>query len=286
MTLSTERVGEPPVWLGTLFDRIVCGVDGTESSAVAVEQAARLLHARRTLELVCVVDQRPVVTLAGLPDAADIERRYEEARRALGAGRAHFPRAQSRLLSGDPGPALLSAVREAGATLAVVGAPPSGRLGGIVLGSVGTHLLHSAPCSVLIARPSSDEEAFPRSIVVGHDGSRDATAAAAVAKELAHRFDAGLRILAAEGGDPAQIDRLAQEGLEWSFLPPVEALATASAHGDLLVVGSRGLRGARTLGSVSERVAHLARCSVLVVREPPGVAPANREDDAVPDIEC
>jgi nucleotide-binding universal stress UspA family protein len=32
------------------------------------------------------------------------------------------------------------------------------------------------------------------------------------------------------------------------------------------VVGSRGLQGMRSLGSVSERVAHEARCSVLVVR--------------------
>jgi nucleotide-binding universal stress UspA family protein len=37
---------------------------------------------------------------------------------------------------------------------------------------------------------------------------------------------------------------------------------------DLLVVGSRGLHGIRALGSVSERVAHKAPCSVLVVRPP------------------
>ena len=37
---------------------------------------------------------------------------------------------------------------------------------------------------------------------------------------------------------------------------------------DLLVVGSRGLHGVRALGSVSERVAHRAPCSVLVVRLP------------------
>ncbi len=37
---------------------------------------------------------------------------------------------------------------------------------------------------------------------------------------------------------------------------------------DLLVVGSRGLSGMKAffLGSVSERVAHLAHCSVLIVR--------------------
>jgi len=35
---------------------------------------------------------------------------------------------------------------------------------------------------------------------------------------------------------------------------------------DLLVIGSRGLHGFRALGSVSEKVAHRAESSVLVVR--------------------
>ena len=38
---------------------------------------------------------------------------------------------------------------------------------------------------------------------------------------------------------------------------------------DLVVIGSRGLHGLKALGSVSERVAHQAECSVLVVREAP-----------------
>jgi nucleotide-binding universal stress UspA family protein len=50
--------------------------------------------------------------------------------------------------------------------------------------------------------------------------------------------------------------------------PPVEVLLTAAEGADLLVVGSRGLHGVSALGSVSERVAHGARCSVLVARAP------------------
>jgi nucleotide-binding universal stress UspA family protein len=41
----------------------------------------------------------------------------------------------------------------------------------------------------------------------------------------------------------------------------------ASGSADLLVVGSRGLHGLRALGSVGERVANQASCSVLVVRD-------------------
>ena len=47
---------------------------------------------------------------------------------------------------------------------------------------------------------------------------------------------------------------------------PVTALCDAASNADLVVLGSRGLRGLRTLGSVSERVAHKATCSVLTVR--------------------
>jgi nucleotide-binding universal stress UspA family protein len=46
----------------------------------------------------------------------------------------------------------------------------------------------------------------------------------------------------------------------------VAALRDASREADLLVVGTRGLRGLAAVGSVSERVGHHAPCSVLVVK--------------------
>lgn len=48
---------------------------------------------------------------------------------------------------------------------------------------------------------------------------------------------------------------------------PVDALVSASESADLVVVGSRGLHGLQALGSVSERIAHRAHSSVLVVRD-------------------
>ena len=49
---------------------------------------------------------------------------------------------------------------------------------------------------------------------------------------------------------------------------PVEALAGASDHSDLIVVGSHGRGAIRTmvLGSVSRGVLHHAHCAVAVVR--------------------
>jgi nucleotide-binding universal stress UspA family protein len=63
---------------------------------------------------------------------------------------------------------------------------------------------------------------------------------------------------------------IAGDGVKETFqYEPVRALVGASGIADLVVVGSRGLHGLKALRSVSERVAHQAECSVLVVREAP-----------------
>ena len=48
--------------------------------------------------------------------------------------------------------------------------------------------------------------------------------------------------------------------------------AAESTRASLVVIGHRGVRGARALGSVSERVVHQAPCSVLVVPARAGAA--------------
>ena len=130
-------------------------------------------------------------------------------------------------------------------TLVAVGSHGAGRAKGILIGSTATELIHKAPCSVLIARKPL--QAFPTSIVVGSDGSKESRVAEAVAEDLAERFDARL------------------ERLE-NVRDPAKTLVDAAMEADLLMVGSRGLHGFKSLGSVSERVAHEARCSVLIVR--------------------
>ena len=80
-----------------------------------------------------------------------------------------------------------------------------------------------------------------------------------------------MRLLVARGGSPADvaIGALTKFGYELTFSEqkPVSALLEAARDADLLVVGSRGVTGLRALGSVSERVAHRAPCSLLVVRD-------------------
>jgi len=75
----------------------------------------------------------------------------------------------------------------------------------------------------------------------------------------------------AHGGktlDRALIDSIVDGRREDSPDAPVAALLAAAADADLLVLGSRGLHGLKALGSVSERLAHRAHSSVLVVRRP------------------
>ena len=59
----------------------------------------------------------------------------------------------------------------------------------------------------------------------------------------------------------------------------------AQARRHLVVLGRRGLHGLKALGSVSERVAHQAKCSVLVVREAPWQRAEQAEMSQASDID-
>jgi len=119
-----------------------------------------------------------------------------------------------------------------------------------------------------VARTAGAE--FPQRIVVGVDGSPESAAAYETARRLAGRFTADLWPVVAHGGksaDKALVRRIVDGRHEDLPDDPVTALVAAAADADLVVVGSRGLHGLGSLGSVSERVAHQARASVLIVRE-------------------
>ena len=275
----------------SVFERIVCGVDGSGAGFEALRQAMRLVEPDGRLAAVTVSDlsiaakagwSRESIAAELQREAADVK---AEAERELGG----LDDVEARVVRGSPAQALLAQASEEQATLVAVGSHGRSRAAGIILGGVATRLVHEAPCSVLLARPPVDSDLFPYSIVAGVDGSLESLAAARVAEELAVRLGASLRLVAATGGKPVDVDGLVRlrvsepalagargagprqamvriPALEWSRETPLDALLAASAHADLLVTGSRGLHGFAALGSVSERLAHRARCSVLVVR--------------------
>jgi nucleotide-binding universal stress UspA family protein len=252
-----------------VFDRIVCGVDDSAGSLAAVAQARTLVSPLGSLEFVAVVDP-PAAVYSTYGAPAILDELTTDAGRQLDAAAEGVPRARKELLHGGVVARLLEEIEGTHATLVAVGARGHSRAVGAVLGRAASHLLHRARCSVLVARPAGD--AFPTAIVAGTDGSPGAEAAVAVAQDLARRFDVPLRVIAATGGGQAvDLDSLAGIGsVEMDGRAPAAALVAASRAADLLVVGSRGVKGPAALGSVSERVGHHAACSVLVVRDSDG----------------
>ena len=245
-----------------LFSRIVCGVDGTPESTTAVEQAARLVDEDGELRLVSAANLA-LAAHAGMGAVHAADLLQQDAESALAEARRLAPSATERLVNGDPVQVLLREAEQA--TLLALGTHGRGRAVALFLGTVAASMLRDAPTSVLIARPARDSD-WPRSVVAGVDGSAASGVAFSVAHLVAERFGGTARAIASTKGhlDEHAARRIAPD-LDEDARGAVEVLVDESASADLLVVGSRGLRGLKALGSVSERVANQSRCSVLVV---------------------
>ena len=266
LTPGRKHAGQEPV-----FDRVVVGVDGSRAGFEACRQAAVLATPGAPIEAIAVVHLADAVhTGLNAPRVADqlqteAEAALERAVEILGE------RAQKRFVNGFVAEALRHEIERADATALVIGTHGHRRATEILIGGVAGELLHTAPCSVLVARPPADPSVFPAAIVCGIDGSLESDLALAAARQLARRFDAPLRVLAAVRGKEVDIPRVHLRAALRELVDehPVHALVEASRGADIVVVGSRGLHGLAALGSVSERVAHQAACSVLVVRGAP-----------------
>jgi nucleotide-binding universal stress UspA family protein len=264
--------------------RVVCGIEPVGRGVLAAGQAARLAPEDAPVVLVGAADvaavglSQPIggdIDMGPMPvgpytSLEELERsvreELERAAATLGGRRG----VATRIEVGGLAEALDHVSAEDDGSLLALDAPQEGRLLGIIDGEPATWLLHESARPLLLARGSRDDRAFPRSVAVGVDGSAPAAAAAEAAGEIAQRCGAGLRLVIASGGrgGAGPLDELRAR------LPPHELVedpksavhALNEVDADLVVVGSRGLHGLRALGSVSERVAHGSRASVLVVR--------------------
>ena len=250
---------EPQTAATGLLDRVLCGVDGSPAGTQGLRQGDRLHTTDTPLVLASVATP---AAAAHAQAAAELERHAaialdEAAEQVQGDTETH-------LLLGDPADCLLGLAERTSATLLALGSHGTGRVQGALAGSVATSVLHRAGVSVLIAREPANPPAFPTRVTVGLDGSATAFAALELARLLERRFNSQTTAIAAagarlEGTDPAADVHLDQRNA-------VPALLEAAQTSDLLVLGARGLHGIRALGSVSERIAHKATCSVLIVR--------------------
>lgn len=176
------------------------------------------------------------------------------------------PNCKATVVQGDAKNVLRHTCVEHDATLLALGGRNSSRFLGIMAGETATTFLHEGTVSVLLARVQWGQKWKPNRVVVGVDGSEASLAALSVADDLAARLGSTVKVESATGGKVVDRDGSWAARVEaWDPGHPVVALLDRSLGADLLIVGSRGLHGVRALGSVSERVAHRAVCSTLVI---------------------
>jgi nucleotide-binding universal stress UspA family protein len=241
-----------------------------------VEQAIALSGPSTALVFVCVREE----TGAGASRQATItaERADAALKEAVKAARDAGVDAAAEILTGhDPRPILLDEACRS--DLLVVASHGGSRAGGIALGGVASAAVHRATVPVLIAR-TPPEVPFPGRILAATDGSPDAERAVELTARIGHRHRSQVYLLSVEPVSHGDSKRIAVDAVDLTAGLGVEPtvirtsghaadciLATAAAERvSLVVVGSRGLTRVRALGSVSERVAHHAPCSVLVAR--------------------
>ncbi|MGC5019437.1 universal stress protein [Micromonospora sp. DT47] len=285
-----------------MYRPVVVGVDGSPSSLVAAEHAARAAVLRsRPLHLVhgylhplgYGVPLNPYDL--GLPAPTEEARKMLERTAADLADRWPGLTVQVRQVAGGPGATLVEESRRA--ELVVLGSRGLGGFAGLLLGSVGTQVAAHAHCPVLVVRPKEQPIPVDGPVLVGVDDSDGARLAAGYAADEAVRR--GTPLVLVHVGPPDE-DRPVPEEVEESraayraeavrllaeasaavradhpdlvvrehpvrAASPARGLVEASGGASVLAVGTRG-RGGFTgllLGSVSQAVTQHAHCPVLV----------------------
>ena len=274
MSVSTEHVALEHV--------VLAGVDGSPSSKVAVEWAARDAALRGVPLILAHVTPEPRATLGvEVVRSPEVWRALEEnARRDLAEGRVIAERATA-----DSGPIQIDVLEVAdsvvpalvalskGADIVVVGCRGRGAITRRLLGSVSWGLANHALCPVAIIHDEGrglPDDVARLPVVVGIDGSPASEAATAVAFDEASRRGVGLIAIHA-WNDNTNFDLLGQkwdelhgEALQvleerlagWQerypevsvrrvVVPdhPARHLVTHSDDAQLVVVGSRGRGG-------------------------------------------
>lgn len=261
-----------------VFADILCAVDGTRGSFAAVEQAAAMAGPTGHLTLLAVT----AVTGGGaFRHAAISGSRAELVLDRAGDIAYNAGVASTKVV--DPGEPAVEVIlqRAAGHELLAIGAPVTSWLGGMFVGKVASKALGGFTTPLLAARALPLEHRFAERVIVASDGLCESDRVVDLAGRLAHSRGSELVLLHAIGVEsnarPHRIEdqiRRVQDTLGRPIQTRIEAaepreliLASAALNGaaSLLVMGSRRLDGVRALGSVSRRIVHEARCSVLLV---------------------
>lgn len=253
------------------YQRIVLATDGSAFAETAERVASALARASRAKDLLIVHSYER-------PDRAQaaVDRASETARRE-----GMDPEVVLRDGAAADDIVEVADIREA--DLIVLGSRGLS-LGEQIMGSVAAKVSRRAPCDVLLVRERDTElapGAAPYSrMLVATDGSSTADRAARKGYALAARLGASITLVfvghpktgelvlqdtaatIGEGAPPATILILQGD-------PAKAIMEAASSEGlDLIVVGNRGLTGAKGLflASVPKEVSEYAPCDVLIAR--------------------
>ncbi|MGN6815766.1 MAG: universal stress protein [Solirubrobacterales bacterium] len=255
-----------------LFRNVLCAVNGSRGSLVAVNQALALSDEESELTFLAVC--------SGEAEGRGLERDHGEAALTAARARASLAGIASRgslLESAYPSRAIVERAREH--DLLVVGAHGGKGTEELMLGRTATAVAHRPERAVLIARRPPSRAQFPSSLLFTTDGSPSSWAGARIASRLGGKAHPHVRVVyVPEDSDPLRYQQVLRqvELIEAEIDVPVRVLhksgaipgricqAAESSHSSLIVIG-RGTGATRALSQASEMVVHHAPCSVLVV---------------------
>lgn len=283
--------------------RVVVAFDGSAPSRAALQVAVDEAAGRGTpLHLVTAIDILGVPTLS---DAAysQTARAANHDAAALAANILGADRVDTTVEVGAASAVVLRACRSG--DLLVVGSQGHRPVARVFLGSTSTALVAHATCPVVVVKGTPTRPGGP--VLVGIDGSRESADAVRFAADEASRRDVPLRALIAvppvvdamgfaTGPDADTLEQARlmlsealaglhedHPGLHIEQLlvqtHPVEALMRHASGAQLVVVGTRGLGGIRSmlLGSVSREMVQRTPCPVAVVH--PVILPEGDDTD-------
>ena len=261
-TESTQTHGRATP-AAAMFADILCAIDGKEGGFSAVEHAVALAGTQGRLTFLAVTSFRsggahraPAI---GPVRVAGILEHAEGIAREAGVPYA------SEVDPGNP-PARVILDWSARYDLLALGAPASSWPARLLSVGVGDKALGGFSNALLVARPLADDRRLGDRIVVASDGLEASHALGREPFKRGRLRDQERTLREQE----RTLARTRPSGTSESLIKPGRAAvaivsAATAADASLVIMGSRRLDGLRAMGSVSRRVAHQARCSVLLV---------------------
>lgn len=248
------------------YKRILFGTDGSARAASVGKTAAALAKAGQAELVIAHVYSRP----------EDAERVATDAVQAATEAGVKPARISSEVCGGVPADELVRIASQRDAGLIVIS---GGRGQRYTLGQVAYRLSHSTPCDLLIVSDRSPDGGDYKRILIATDGSATADRAARKGYDLADGLGSSVTLVFV--GHPSTGELITKDTVA-TFAgevptdvmmrqgdPAEQILAAADeASADLIVVGNKGMTGAKRflMGSVPQKVSEYATLDVLVCR--------------------